>query len=334
MTAAATVPRTARGGARRAATGVQRPARRRRRHADPSAAWARSLARRRPGLVDFTLEALATMYGRPTWRRRNDPTSELILTILSQNSADTNAERAFEALRARYPSRSAEAIGMSGSAEAIAMSGSAEATATQSAAATESADAATMPVASPSAEPTSEPPPGWGGAGLRPGAPPDWAEVEAAPLPELVETIRPGGLAPQKAPRIQAALRALREARGDYSLESLGALPAREAEAFLTAVPGIGRKTAAVVLLFCFGTPLMPVDRHVERVSKRIGLLPPKATATEAHDHFLALLEPHQVYEAHVNLITHGRRTCHALRPACGRCAVRPRCRYAEPKAP
>jgi endonuclease III len=267
---------------------------RRRKVPDPRT-WARRLARSRPGLVAFTLDAVAGMYGRPIWQRRNDPTSELVLTILSQNSADVNAERAFGSLRRRYPSD---------------------------------------PTPAPDAGPDREPPPGWGGRGIGPGAPPDWSAVESAPLAELIDTIRPGGLAAQKAPRIQASLRALREARGDYSLEFLGELAAGEAQAWLTAIAGIGPKTAAVVLLFSFGTPLMPVDRHVERVSKRVGLLPPKADANAAHELFLALLEPDQVYEAHVNLITHGRQTCHALRPACGRCAVVARCRYVARNAP
>ena len=86
----------------------------------------------------------------------------------------------------------------------------------------------------------------------------------------------------------------------------------------LARLPGIGRKTASIVLLFCFGLPLMPVDRHVERVSKRIGLIPPKASADDAHEMFLALLEPDEMYEAHVNLIQHGRRICHARNPAPG----------------
>ena len=146
--------------------------------------------------------------------------------------------------------------------------------------------------------------------------------------------IRPGGLANQKAPRIQATLRTIREERGDHSLEFLGDLPALEARDWLTRIDGIGRKTASVLLLFCFGTPLMPVDRHVERVSRRVGLIGPRATADDAHEIFLALLEPDQMYEAHVNLITHGRRTCHARRPECERCPLRPRCRYVDPKAP
>jgi endonuclease-3 len=262
----------------------------------PADAWARQLTAERPGLVRFVLDALATLYGRPRWHRRNEPTSELVLTILAQNSADTNAEAAFEELRRHYPWG-------------------------------HSADAANAP-------PPATPPNGWGGVGLRPGDPPDWAAIETAPLDELVDVIRPGGLARQKAPRIQAALARIRAERGDYSLEFLAERSPEEALAWLTSIPGIGKKTAAIVLLFCFGHPLMPVDRHVERVAKRIGLVPPRASPDDAHEIFGRLLQPHEVYEAHVNLITHGRRLCHARRPDCERCPVAPRCRFVDPAAP
>jgi endonuclease-3 len=278
-------------------TPAQVPARkkpaRRKRKPDPALAWAKRLTRTRPGLVGFVLDGLASAYGHPVFERVHDPTTELVLTILSQNSADVNAEHAFESLRRAYPS---------------------------------SPD--------PEEPSTKLNRPGWGGIGLERLSPPDWAAVENAPLPELIEAIRMGGLAPQKAPRIQASLRSIRERSGSHTLAFLDGMPALEARDWMTAIPGIGRKTASVVLLFAFGTPLMPVDRHVERVSKRIGLLPPKATADQAHEMYLALLEPDQMYEAHVNLITHGRRTCHAQRPACGRCPIAPRCRYLDPKAP
>jgi endonuclease-3 len=220
-----------------------------------------------------------------------------VLTILSQNSADVNAERAFEALRRAFPREVDPAAGPADAGARVNR-------------------------------------PGWGGVGLDAATPPDWHAVEGAPLPDLVEAIRPGGLANLKAPRIQAALRTIREARGDHDLEFLGDLPALEARDRLTAIDGIGRKTASVVLLFSFGTPLMPVDRHVERVSHRIGLIPPRATADEAHELFLAMLEPDQMYEAHVNLITHGRQTCHARRPACDACPIAPRCRFVDRRAP
>jgi endonuclease-3 len=265
-----------------------------RRKPDPVKAWLRRLERRRPGLTADTLAALAAMYGVPTWQRVHDPVSELILTILSANSADINAEKAFDALARRWPS----------------------------------APAAAAPDAAAKVNR-----PGWGGSGIG-RATPDWSAVEFAQPDVLVDVIRPGGLGPQKAPRIQAALRTIREERGDYSLEFLAQLEPADALAWLTAVPGIGRKTASVVLLFSFGMPLIPVDRHVERVSKRIGLVPPKVTALQAHDYLAALVPPERSHEAHVNFITHGRQTCHAQRPACGRCAIAGRCRWLDAKAP
>jgi endonuclease-3 len=263
---------------------------------DPARAWARKLARTRPGLVPWVLEQLEALYGTPVWARVHDPTSELILTILTQNTADVNAEHAFDQLRERYPSTGA---------------------------APDPAGAASIVTR-----------PGWGGHGWQDTGAPGWQAVEDAPIEELIEVIRPGGLAPQKAPRIQAALRRIREERGDHSLEFLGDMPALEARDWLTSIPGIGRKTASVVLLFSFGLPLMPVDRHVERVALRIGLLPPKVTADAAHEVFLAMLEADQMYPAHVGLITHGRRICHAQRPECDRCPLAPRCRYVDRRAP
>ncbi len=267
------------------------PARRKkRRPPDPAKAWARKLDRTRPNLVADVLAGLATIHGHPAWERRLDPTSELILTILTQNSADTNAERAFESLRDAFPSGLAAERHIPG--------------------------------------------PGWGGVGLSDGAPPDWAAVEFAPVQELVEVIRHGGLANQKAPRLQSTLRTIREARGDYSLEFLADMAPLEARAWLTALDGIGKKTASVLLMFSFGMPLMAVDRHVERVSHRVGLIPAKASADDAHDLYLALLEPEQMYEAHVNLIRHGRVICHARNPEHEICPLRDRCRFVDPKAP
>jgi len=282
-TKAATKPRQAR---RRSRPGPDVVARR----------WASQLDKKRPGLVTFVLDRLAETAGRPVWQPRLDPVSELVLTILSANSADVNAEVAFEALRTAYPSSPA-ASGTSGTQEPQVM-------------------------------------PGWGGRGLPALPPPDWSAVEAAPLAELTDVIRPGGLANQKAPRIPAALGALRaNGGGEYSLEFLATLPPLEARDWLAAIPGIGKKTASVVLLFSFGLPLMPVDRHVYRVSQRIGLIPPKSDPDQAHDYFLAMLGPEQMYETHVSLISHGRRTCHAQRPDCEHCPVAPRCRYFDPKA-
>jgi len=264
---------------------------RKRRKPDPIISWVRRLDRTRPGLPAYVLEELAGFYGHQIWQRRLDPTSELILTILTQNSADTNAELAFEELRKAYPSEG----------------------------------------------PTEQhrPGPGWGGRGLPDGVVPDWIAVEIAPLDELIEVIRPGGLPVAKAKGIQASLRAIRAARGDHSLEFLAEMSALEARDWLTGIPGIGKKTASVLLLFSFGMPLMPVDRHVERVARRIGMIPAKVTSgTDPHDLFLAMLQPDQMYEAHVNLIQHGRVICHARNPEHERCPVRARCRFVDPKAP
>jgi len=261
--------------------------------AEVARSWAAQLEAERPGLVSFVLDRLAEANGRPVWQRRLDPTSELILTILSANSADMNAEVAFGALRDAYPS-------------------------------------APLPPGV-SAEP--RPFPGWGGIGLPDLPPPDWSAVEAAPIAELTDVIRPGGLANQKAPRIQAALRALAANGGDHSLDFLAAKPPLEARDWLAAIPGIGKKTASVVLLFGFGMPLMPVDRHVFRVSQRIGLIPERSDPDQAHDFYLAMLRAEQSYEAHVSLISHGRRTCHAQRPECEHCPLAPRCRYFTPDA-
>jgi endonuclease-3 len=261
-----------------------------RRKPNPYLAWAKRLERTRPGITAFTLERLRGLYGPQPWVRRWDPTSELVMTILTQNSADINAEHAFVELRRAYPSRR------------------------------------------PPERHT--PGPGWGGVGLPEGVPPDWALVDAAPLEELVEVIRPGGLPNQKAKGIKAALRSIHEARGDYSLEFLGDMTAIDARTWLTAINGVGVKTASVVLLFSFGLPLMPVDRHVERVARRVGLLPKKANAEQAHDHFLAMLQPDEMHEAHVNLIRHGRLVCHARNPEHDRCPLRERCRFVDPKAP
>ncbi len=267
-----------------------RPRPKRRRFSDPGASYAKRLERYRPGLVPFVLDQLEVRYGTPVWESRLDPTSELILTILTQNSADVNAEVAFQALREAYPSGLPAQVHHPGA--------------------------------------------GWGGPGLPDGAPPDWYAVEVAPIPELTDVIRPGGLANQKAPRLQSTLRRIREERGDYSLDFLATMPPLDARAWLTSFDGIGKKTASILLLFSFGIPLMPIDRHVERVSHRVGLLPPKATIDEAHDLFLGVFAPDQMYAAHVNLIQHGRRICHAQRPDCAACPLRPRCRYVDPKAP
>jgi endonuclease III len=162
----------------------------------------------------------------------------------------------------------------------------------------------------------------------------DWQSVAGADVDDVAAAIVSGGLARQKAPRIQAVLRRIREERGDFDLRFLAEMDPREARDWLVRFDGIGPKTASVVLLFCFGQPLMPVDTHVHRVTRRIGLIPAGMPADRAHDVALDVFPAARMYEAHVNLITHGRRTCTARNPACGRCPVAPRCRYVDPAAP
>lgn len=207
------------------------------------------------------LERLGERYEHPTWAGpRVDTVSELVLTILSQNTADSNSFKAFTALRARYAS---------------------------------------------------------------------WPEVLAAPLDELEEVLRPGGLAPTKSRRIKAVLAEVHDAtNGSWDLSFLGGWPLEEARSWLTELPGIGRKTAAIVLLFGFGRPALPVDTHVHRVALRLGLIPPKTDVQRAHLLLEAALQPDEMYPFHVELIRHGRDTCRAPRPICGLCPLTDVCPY------
>ncbi len=210
----------------------------------------------------MALGRLGERYDHPRWAgSRLDPVSELVLTILAQNTADVNSHRAFVLLRERYPT---------------------------------------------------------------------WEEVLAAPTDELTEVIRPGGLAPTKAPRIQHVLAEIQDARGDFDLTFLRRLPVGAARDWLTALPGVGRKTASIVLMFCFGMPALPVDTHVFRVAQRLGLLPPRADLAKAHELLEASLEPAEMYPFHVEFIRHGRDTCRAPRPVCSLCPLTDVCDYYE----
>jgi endonuclease-3 len=232
---------------------------RRRRGPSPQKLAADRRARRR--LADIVLERLGERYDHPAWAGpRVDTLSELVLTILSQNTADTNSFTAFTALRARYAS---------------------------------------------------------------------WAEVLDAPLDELEQVLRPGGLAPTKARRIKAVLAEVHDAtNGSWDLSFLGEWPLEEARTWLTDLPGIGRKTAAIVLLFGFSRPALPVDTHVHRVALRLGLIPPRTDVARAHLLLEAALQPDEMYPFHVELIRHGRDTCRAPRPICGLCPLTDACPY------
>ena len=145
-----------------------------------------------------------------------------------------------------------------------------------------------------------------------------WEEVREAPVTDVEDAIRPGGLAPTKAVRIQRIL----EAIGDDDLAWLETAPLQEARDRLCELPGVGRKTAACVLLFSYGRPDVPVDTHVYRVGSRLGLFRPGAPLEEAHDEMLRITDPEDAYEIHVLLIRHGRRTCHARSPRCTECPL------------
>jgi endonuclease-3 len=163
---------------------------------------------------------------------------------------------------------------------------------------------------------------------------PSWQAVRDAPIAEIEEAIRPGGISKVKSARIQAILRALTEtpapgsdaAPAELSLDWLPGVALADARDYLVALPGVGRKTAACVLLFAYGLRDVPVDTHVSRVGARLRLLQDGAPFERMHDQMLALTPPGEELELHVNLLRHGRRTCHARSPECGGCALARMC--------
>jgi endonuclease-3 len=159
---------------------------------------------------------------------------------------------------------------------------------------------------------------------------PDWSAVAAAPVEDVEEAIRPGGISKVKSLRIKSMLASIEAERGSLDLEFLADAPRERAIDFLERLPGVGRKTAACVLLFAFDRPEMPVDTHVHRVSTRLGLIRPRAPFEEAHDVLREQTDPADMYEFHVNLIRHGRRICAARNPACRECPLLPVCPYGK----
>jgi endonuclease-3 len=157
---------------------------------------------------------------------------------------------------------------------------------------------------------------------------PDWEAVARAPVEEVEEAIRPGGISRVKSRRIQAMIGAIEGETGSLDLEALATAPRDDAIEFLERLPGVGRKTAACVLLFAFDRPEMPVDTHVYRVASRLALIRPGASFEKAHDTLLALTDPEDVFELHVNLIRHGRRICTARNPRCTECPLLRLCPY------
>jgi endonuclease III len=157
---------------------------------------------------------------------------------------------------------------------------------------------------------------------------PTWEEVMSAPVAEVYEAIKPAGLGNIKAPRIQNTLREILARRGDLRLDFLEDLALEEGKRWLTSLEGIGPKTAACVLLFALGKPALPVDTHVHRVARRLGLIGPKVGADQAHTLLEAALPPETIYAFHVDMIQHGRRVCHAQRPECGSCPLNDMCDF------
>jgi endonuclease-3 len=210
-------------------------------------------------VIDRILDRLRDRYGGPSVHRRLPPLDELVLTILSQNTSDTNCERAYASMRARFP---------------------------------------------------------------------EWADVRDADTGELEQVLRPGGLAAQKAPRIQAVLRELSGDGGPPRLDWAAELPPAEAMERLEALPGVGPKTASCVLLFSLDVPVMPVDTHVGRVARRLGLIAERMADGPAHAALTELVPDGRMLEAHLLFITHGRRICVARRPRCGECPLLDLCPY------
>jgi len=204
-------------------------------------------------------QRLLQAYGEPTWRPHLDPVSELVSTILSQNTNDVNRDVAFDRLRARLPT---------------------------------------------------------------------WEAVRDADVEAVIEAIRPAGLANQKGPRIQQALRFITEERGKLDLGFLAEWPLEEAKAWLSSIKGVGPKTAAIVLLFSLGRPAFPVDTHVHRVTKRLGLIGPRVSREKAHVELERLVETEAYYPFHLNLIRHGRQVCSSRKPRCDACVLAELCDF------
>ena len=155
-----------------------------------------------------------------------------------------------------------------------------------------------------------------------------WQDVVDAPQDELIDIIRPAGLANQKGRSIQNALERIHEERGAYDIEFLRDMSIEDAKDWLINLKGIGPKTAAIVLCFGFGLPAFPVDTHVHRTSKRIGFIPDKISADKAHPAMEAIVPPEDYYAFHIYLIRHGRDTCNARKPLCNQCPLTQHCDY------
>ncbi len=159
---------------------------------------------------------------------------------------------------------------------------------------------------------------------------PTWDDVARADTAELADAISPSNFAEVKAPNIQRTLKYICDKRGDYDLSFLADLSPEEGMAWLLDLPGVGLKTASLVLLFCFRKPVLPVDTHVQRVSARTGLIAPGVMHEAAHRILLEVLpgEPALLYDFHINLLKHGQKVCTFSRPRCSKCVLTDICDY------
>jgi endonuclease-3 len=157
-----------------------------------------------------------------------------------------------------------------------------------------------------------------------------WEAIRDAPTDELAEAIAPSNYPEIKAPRIKEVVRLILAEHGTANLDFLRDMPLDEALAWLESLPGVGPKTASLVLLFCFQRPVLPVDTHVHRVSQRVGLIGPKVNPTAAHPLLLALFppDPQVLYNFHVNALRHGQRICVWGTPRCSQCTLADLCNY------
>ena len=159
---------------------------------------------------------------------------------------------------------------------------------------------------------------------------PTWEAVRDTNAEDVINAIRPAGLANQKGPRIQQVLRAITEERGSLNLDFLADLPVEEARAWLIKFNGVGPKTAAIVLCFSLNMPAFPVDTHIYRVSGRTGLRPEKMTVEQAHPFLESVFPPETYYAAHLNLIRLGREVCGARKPNCPNCPIITLCDFKD----
>ena len=154
----------------------------------------------------------------------------------------------------------------------------------------------------------------------------DWEVVAHAPVEHIAQAIKSGGLSRIKAARIKQILNQIEKEQGSISLDFLNFMSVSEAKDYLLHLPGVGQKTASCVLLFALGKPCLPVDTHVFRVAKRLGLIAPRISVEKAHDLLQQQVMPSKVYQFHLHMIEHGRRVCHARRPRCLNCVLKEGC--------